>query len=111
MTTPNPLKTEAQWFYEREREIIEEQHREREKRLAELLKAEEDERTIKLREAHWLKCPKCGHDMKSLQLEGIELEQCTFCEGIYFDRGELDSFLMRRTAQRFKFYRRLFGLD
>ena len=45
------------------------------------------------------------------QLEGIGIERCTVCAGVFFDQGELQTVLMRRQENRFKFYRSIFGLD
>jgi len=36
-----------------------------------------------------MKCPKCKHYMKSIEFEGIQVERCTECYGIWFDRFEL----------------------
>jgi len=102
---------ENQWFLENERHLLEKAHMEHEHRLEayrlELEKAEREERRL----AHWLKCPKCGSDMKAEHLEGIEVDRCTVCEGVYFDHGELEALLTGKQEGRFKFYRRLFGLD
>ena len=42
-------------------------------------------------ELHFMKCPKCGHDMKEEDLHGVKADRCTFCEGMFFDAGELDA--------------------
>ena len=91
--------------------MLEKYRRDRKYRLSKLREAKQDTELKKLRDAHWMKCPKCGHDLQTIQLDGIDIDQCSYCEGIYFDRGELDTLLMRKTSHRFKFYRRLFGLD
>ena len=102
---------ENQWFLENERLLLEKAHQEHEKRLEAYRmdheKAEREQRRLK----HWMKCPKCGSDMKEEHLEGIEVDRCTVCEGVYFDHGELETLLMGKQEGRFKFYRRLFGLD
>lgn len=102
---------ENDWFRANEAELLADARRMREARVNALKDAESKQNLEKLRVAHWLKCPKCGHDMKSISMQGIEIEQCTFCEGIYFDRGELDNLLMKRIPERFHFFRRLFDLD
>ena len=111
MTKDKSHSKENQWFLENERILLEQARREREKRLEayriEYEKAERD----KLRLAHWKKCPKCGSDMKTEQLDGIEVDRCTVCTGVFFDHDELESLLLRKTKKRFPFYRRLFGLD
>ena len=103
--------TENQWFHKHERHILDEAREKREQRLKKLRKESENAELERLRAAHWMKCPKCGHDMKTTPIEGIELEQCTFCAGVYLDRNELDALLLRKTEQRFAFYRRFFGLN
>ena len=37
-----------------------------------------------------LVCPKCGSDMRSYERNGITVDQCTGCRGIFLDRGELE---------------------
>lgn len=111
MLIPDSSKIEDQWFLKHEKTMLEKYRRDREYRLSKLRKEKEALELKKMRDAHWMKCPKCGQDLQTVMLEGINIDQCTFCEGIYFDRGELDTLLMRKTSHRFKFYRRLFGLD
>ena len=36
-------------------------------------------------------CPKCENDMETLEYEGVEVDRCTSCKGIWFDVGESDS--------------------
>ena len=47
-------------------------------------------RRKRLRELHFMKCPKCGHDMKEEELEASPSTAARFCEGIFFDAGELE---------------------
>ena len=35
-----------------------------------------------------MKCPKCGSDMEKVAYEGIEVDRCTGCRGIWFDMLE-----------------------
>lgn len=37
-----------------------------------------------------LRCPKCAGDLMTFERQGIHVEQCTDCRGIWLDRGELD---------------------
>ncbi|MCH7714887.1 MAG: zf-TFIIB domain-containing protein [Gemmatimonadetes bacterium] len=61
---------------------------------AELLKArrEKAERTSIEAEhqSHYMKCPKCGHDLTVEQYHGIEIDRCTNCNGVWFDAGEAE---------------------
>ena len=33
-------------------------------------------------------CPKCQSDMETLEYEGVEVDRCINCKGIWFDVGE-----------------------
>lgn len=33
-------------------------------------------------------CPKCKNDMEAIEYEGIEVDRCKNCQGIWFDAGE-----------------------
>lgn len=35
-------------------------------------------------------CPKCQNDMEAVEYEGIEVDRCKICKGIWFDAGESD---------------------
>ena len=37
-----------------------------------------------------LTCPKCQSDMRSYERNGITVDQCGDCRGIFLDRGELE---------------------
>ncbi len=96
------------WFLQNEKKLLEEAKKAREKREAERKAKETEERRAQLREQHWMKCPKCGHDLQTESLEGIEIDRCTFCEGFFLDQGEIEElFLKKGQSQRQSFMRRL----
>lgn len=35
-------------------------------------------------------CPKCAGQMRSYERNGVTVDQCTDCRGIFLDRGELE---------------------
>ena len=37
-----------------------------------------------------IKCPKCADTMIITKIEGIEVEKCIGCKGIFLDGGEID---------------------
>jgi Zn-finger nucleic acid-binding protein len=49
-----------------------------------------------------LTCPKCGSEMRSYERNGVLVDQCTGCKGIFLDRGELE----RLTEAENTFYER-----
>jgi len=108
--TYDPKKPEDEWFVRNERELIKNLKRERErkqKELAELLKQEE---ALKQKELHWMKCPKCGSDLKSEDVEEVTIERCPACDGIFLDRGEFEQILFHKQEQRHGFRRRVLDL-
>ena len=46
-----------------------------------------------------LLCPKCAGIMKTYERNGVHLEQCDTCKGIFLDFGELES--MTQMENRF----------
>jgi uncharacterized protein len=77
--------SEDEFFHKHSKDLI----RKRRKELDE--KRTEEEKRCK-KNTHWMKCPKCGHDMEETNLEGIMIDRCTEpdCGGMYFDKGELE---------------------
>jgi ribosomal protein L37AE/L43A len=96
---------ENDWFRQNEEQLIEAARKKREAAEKERESAQAEER----RSAHWHKCPKCGSDMKVEKVGGIEIEKCSSCEGIFFDRGELEDLLLKQESQRRGFFRKLLG--
>ena len=35
-------------------------------------------------------CPKCAADMRSYERNGVTIDQCTSCRGVFLDSGELE---------------------
>ena len=56
---------------------------EREKKL--------DEEKKRLKELHYMKCPKCGMQLIEIDYRGIKVDKCSGCEGIWLDAGELEA--------------------
>jgi acetyl-CoA carboxylase beta subunit len=96
---------ENEWFLQHEAKLLEEARKAREKREAERREQETAEHRRRLKEQHFMKCPKCGHDLKAETLEGIEIDRCTFCEGFFVDAGELEELFQKKQADRQSFLR------
>ena len=45
-----------------------------------------------------LTCPKCQAPMRTYERNGIHIDQCTECRGIFLDRGELELLLDAESA-------------
>jgi uncharacterized protein len=102
---------EDEWFRQHERKLLEDARKAREKREAERREKETAEHRRHLKEQHWMKCPKCGHDLKSEKIEAVEIDRCTFCEGFFLDAGEMELlFLKRSQSERRSIFKRMIGL-
>ncbi len=78
-----PSKAEDEYFAKQELERRKKWAQERAAQMA----TEEKER---LKQAHWMKCPKCGMDLKEIEFHGVKVDQCANCGGIYLDAGEIE---------------------
>lgn len=56
-------------------------------------------------EAHWMRCPKCGAEMKEIEFLHVRLDECTECKGIFADHGELE--ILMKAKEQGKFLERL----
>jgi uncharacterized protein len=45
-----------------------------------------------------MKCPQCQTDLQMTERQGIEIDYCPDCRGIWLDRGELDKLIERSAA-------------
>ncbi|NEK58654.1 zf-TFIIB domain-containing protein [Geodermatophilus sabuli] len=43
-------------------------------------------------------CPKCQGSMRTYERNGVHLDQCSDCRGIFLDRGELERLVDAETA-------------
>jgi len=100
-------RREDDWFRANEQKLIDAAREARQRREQERAQREAAGERQRLRELHFMKCPKCGHDMKEEDLAGVKVDRCSFCEGIYFDAGELDQVLLKKEEDRKGFFRRL----
>ncbi|WP_430612664.1 zf-TFIIB domain-containing protein [Flavobacterium sp. JP2137] len=46
-----------------------------------------------------MKCPTCNETLLMSEKNGIEIDYCPSCRGIWLDRGELDKIIERSLAQ------------
>lgn len=45
----------------------------------------------KLKDLHFMHCPKCGMDLIEIDYKNIKVDKCSKCEGIWLDAGELEA--------------------
>ena len=71
---------EDEYFIKKEREV-----------LAKLKAKEEAEAKTSLQKTCHMRCPKCGEPLKERSFQKIQIDQCTGCNGIWLDAGELEA--------------------
>ena len=77
-TEEKPSKNEHEYFVRRNAELI----LERRARL-------DEERSRQERTSHYNKCPRCGIDLEERDHQGVKIDQCVSCGGMWLDKGEL----------------------
>lgn len=45
-----------------------------------------------------MKCPNCNETLVMADRQGIEIDYCPKCRGVWLDKGELDKFIERSAA-------------
>jgi hypothetical protein len=77
-----PSEREEEYFakmeYEKKKKIESEKHQK--------LAVNEKER---LKELHYMRCPKCGMELIEIEYKKIKIDKCSECEGVWLDVGEL----------------------
>jgi hypothetical protein len=103
-------KREDDWFLKNEEQLIAAARVAREKREKERAAQEQAAELQRVKALHFMKCPKCGHDLKEEALSGVSVDRCTFCEGIFLDAGEMEALFLKREDERKGVLKRLIGL-
>ena len=101
---------EDEWFLKNEKELIDKARHERQKREAARLAQVQASDRQRLRELHFMKCPKCGHDLKEELLEGLSIDRCSVCEGLWLDANELEQLFLRKADPNKSLLRKLLGV-
>lgn len=45
-----------------------------------------------------MKCPVDGETLQMMERQGVEIDYCPTCRGVWLDRGELDKLIERSTG-------------
>ncbi len=80
MSTDNkPSKNEDEYFVRADAELIKAQ---RAKLDAERVQAE--------KKTHYMRCPKCGGQLKEVEFHHVKVDVCPDCNGMWVDAGEIE---------------------
>jgi hypothetical protein len=78
-----PSKNEDEYFARQELERRKKWAQEQAAKMA-------SEQKEQLKQLHWMKCPKCGMDLKEIEVHGVKVDQCASCGGVFLDAGEME---------------------
>jgi protein-arginine kinase activator protein McsA len=100
--TDKPSTAEEEYFArenaERMRKLAAEQK-------AALASTQRDE----LKKTHWMRCPKCGMELKEIAFRGVQVDRCFSCGGNFLDAGELEKIAAPEGGAIVKSMLRIFG--
>jgi hypothetical protein len=82
--TIRPSDKEEEYFARIEMERRRKLEEEKQKAMAE---AERQ----RLKELHYMRCPKCGSQLQEVEFKGVRIDKCFGCEGLWLDAGELET--------------------
>ena len=101
--------SEELWIAEHEKETLGKIRQERADRMAAAERQRGEQELASLRDAHWHRCPKCGHEMSdSSEMGGAII--CAFCEGVYLEQPQLHDLMLNAADDRRGVFRRLLSL-
>jgi uncharacterized protein len=63
----------------------------------------------RLKELHWMHCPKCGHKLHVESYGKIEVDVCAGCKGVWLDANELEAIIEGSNAGIFRSFLRALG--
>ncbi len=71
-------------------------------RLEKEQQAESEAEKRRLKDLHWMHCPKCGQTLSPEQCGSVEIDVCPSCKGVWLDMGELGTIV--ETAGKGSFF-------
>lgn len=77
---PNKTEDEYIWVHELQTRMA---------RLEKEQQAKSQAEKLRLKELHWMHCPKCGQELAAEECGDVEIDVCPSCKGLWLDAGEL----------------------
>jgi uncharacterized protein (UPF0212 family) len=78
-----PSTTEDEYF-------VREDAEKKRKIALDLKKALEKDELKRLKDLHFMHCPKCGMKLQEVKMRGVDVDVCFSCHGVFLDAGELE---------------------
>jgi uncharacterized protein len=83
MSIKKPSESEEEFFA---REEAAKQKKAAIERARTIAQTERDE----LKRMHWMRCPKCGMELQTINYREVAIDRCFNCHGTWLDEGELE---------------------
>ena len=58
----------------------------------------------RLRDVHFMHCPKCGMQLVEIDYKGVKIDECSECSGVWLDAGELETIAKMEKSVLDKFF-------
>jgi uncharacterized protein len=52
----------------------------------------------RLKELHWMHCPKCGQQLSQEHYGSVEIDLCPSCRGLWLDANELETIVASESS-------------
>lgn len=91
---PEGYDKEEEYFYRKNKELIEQTRKKLD--AARTVAAKQGEG-----KPYWMICPKCGASLAEVDLDGVKVDQCGGCGGLFFDKGEVELLSQGRQSKGF----------
>jgi len=95
-----PSEQEEEYFKQKELELLKKFEMERE-----AYKAAEEE--TKRKRLHYMKCPKCYGNLIEETYQGVNIDRCEECGGVWLDSGELERLSRHQESAVSQFFKSL----
>ena len=104
MSLNKPSESEDEYFAREEAAKLQRQAAEQASRMQ---KSEREDR----KKLHFMKCPKCGFDLREVPYRGISIDKCFECGGIWLDDQELEHLIGHEGPNAFSGILKLFRAE
>jgi hypothetical protein len=83
MTLKKPSESEDEFF-------AREEAAKQKKAAIERARVQSQAEREELKQRHWMRCPKCGFELKTINFREVAIDRCFNCHGTWLDEGELE---------------------
>jgi uncharacterized protein len=61
------------------------------------------------RASHFMRCPRCGANLKEVEHHQVKVDRCSECKGVWLDAGELEMLEHAHEKGVTRFFSSMFG--